>query len=290
MKKIVRIVSPAKAIESEYIDFAKSFLESQNFIVEIGRLALGKSHYFSGSDQDRASDFQTAIDDDNVDIILCARGGYGSIRIIDQLDFSNLKKRAKLIVGFSDITVFHHHIHRHLTQQTIHASMPLNFKKNSPESLQTLVNSMRNIQNNYKIESHADNILGQASGQLIGGNLATIYALIGTNSDVNFDHKILFIEDVGEYKYAIDRMLWALTKAKKLQKLKGLIVGGMTNIKDTEVGFGASINEIIIQHVKSYDYPVTFSFPAGHVDDNRALVFGKECKLDVNRTSVTLSN
>jgi len=290
MSKNIRIVSPAKAIASEYIDHAITFLEHNSFEVQLGGHVLGQHHYFSGTDRERIHDFQAAIDDDTVDIILCARGGYGAIRIVDQIDYSALERKSKLVVGYSDITVFHHHINKHLNLPTIHATMPLNFKQNSKESLNSLMKAMKGEPNFYEIPGHESNLQGKGKGKLIGGNLAVIYALIGTNSDVNFTDKILFIEDVGEYIYSIDRMLWALDKAGKLSRLQGLIIGGMTNIKDTEIGFGQSVNDIILERVSAYGYPVSFNFPAGHLNDNRALVLGREALLTVKKESVTLLN
>ena len=290
MNKIIRIVSPAKAIEPSYIDFAQSFLEGHGFTVERGESVCNQNHYFAGSDAVRTQDFQAAIDADHVDVILCARGGYGSIRIIDQLDFSPLKSKPKLIIGFSDITVFHHHIHEHLEIPTVHATMPLNFQENTQESLDSLLNVLNGQANHYSIPTVDDNISGLAEGELIGGNLAIIYALIGTNSDINFEGKILFIEEVGEYIYAIDRMLFALKKSGKLSQLNGLIVGGMTNIKDTDPIFGKTIHQIILDSVAEYGYPVCFNFPAGHIEDNRALVFGRNTTLNISQFSVSVLN
>ncbi len=290
MSKIIRIVSPAKAISKDLIDYAQNLLESNGFSVEIGKNAIGQHHYFSGTDEERLNDFQAAIDDHSVDIILCARGGYGSIRIVDRISFSALKRYPKLIVGFSDITVFHLHVHQYLKLPTLHATMPLNFKNNSEESINSLIKALNEQSNFYKILSDKSNLQGKAKGQLIGGNLAIIYALIGTNSDINFAGKILFIEDVGEYIYAIDRMFWALEKSGKLSGLRGLIVGGMTSIKDTEVGFGQSVKDLILDRVSGYNYPVCFNFPAGHINDNRALVLGKESLLTVEKDNVTLLN
>jgi len=290
MKQIIRIVSPAKAISKDLINSAIALLEGHNFTVEVSENASGQHHYFSGTDEERLADFQAAINDENVDIILCARGGYGAIRIVDQINYSALKKKPKLIVGFSDITVFHHHINRYLRIPSLHATMPLNFNHNSKESITSLVRAMNGETNLYEIPGHESNLAGKAEGELIGGNLAIIYALIGTNSDIDFSDKILFIEDVGEYIYTIDRMLWALEKSGKLNKLKGLIVGGMTNINDTEIAFGQSVSEIILERVSVYGYPVCFDFPAGHLDDNRALVLGRKAMLTVTKKSVTLLN
>jgi muramoyltetrapeptide carboxypeptidase len=282
----IRIVSPAKAIEKEHVDFAKTFLESNDFEVEISTHCLGKNHYFSGTDQERLSDFQDALNDKSVDVILCARGGYGCIRIVDDLDFSNFKKHPKLIIGFSDVTVFHNHIHVNYNLPTVHASMPLNFSTNSKESLQSIVDVINGQPLKYRLDSDSNNKIGKIEAEIVGGNLAIIYALIGTNSDLNLDGKILFIEDVGEYVYAIDRMMWALKKSGKLKNLAGLIVGGMTNINDTETPFGRTVEEVILESVNHLYIPVCFGFPVGHLADNRSIIMGKKARLVVSDNTV----
>jgi muramoyltetrapeptide carboxypeptidase len=283
----IRIVSPAKAIEKTHIDFAKNYLESQGFLVEVSEGCLGNHHYFSGTDKERLVDFQVALDDNSVDVILCTRGGYGCLRIIDYLDFSNFVKSPKLIIGFSDVTVFHNHINAHFGLPTVHATMPLNFENNSIESLQSLVDVINGKGLNYELPTNVNNKMGSVKAEVVGGNLAIIYALIGTDSDINLDGKILFIEDVGEYIYTIDRMLLALKKSGKLKNLAGLIIGGMTNIKDTEVPFGKTLEEIILESVSQLNIPVCFDFKAGHIDDNRAIVLGKEAELTVAADKVT---
>jgi len=282
----IRIVSPAKAIEKRHIDFAKHYLQKNGFEVEISTHCLGQSHYFSGTDSDRRVDFQNALDDNSVDVILCARGGYGCIRIVDDLDFTNFIENPKLIIGFSDVTIFHNHINGNYSLPTVHASMPLNFSDNSEESLQSIVDVINKAPLKYEIERHKNNIIGKVEAEVVGGNLAIIYALIGTNSDLNLEGKILFIEDLGEYIYTIDRMMWALQKAGKLKNLAGLIVGGMTNIKDTEIPFGKTVEDVILERVNHLNIPVCFNFPAGHINDNRAIIIGKRALLQVSDFAV----
>jgi len=282
----IRIVSPAKSIEKEHIDFSVKFLKEHNFEVEVSNNCLGQYHYFSGTDEERLIDFQEALDDDSVDVILCARGGYGCIRIIDRLDFTNFLLNPKLIVGFSDVTVFHNHIHSNFSLPTVHGTMPLNFSSNSDESLRSLMGVINGDKVNYKLASNSNNKLGETTAEVVGGNLAIIYALIGTNSDINLDNKVLFIEDVGEYVYAIDRMMWALKKSSKLQSLAGVIVGGMTSVNDTDSPFGKSVEAVVLEAVEELSIPVCFNFPAGHINDNRAIIFGKEAKLIVSEDSV----
>jgi muramoyltetrapeptide carboxypeptidase len=287
VSKKIHITVPAKVIDKACIDFAVDFLQKSGFEVSLAKHVLGQHNYFSGTDAERLSDFQYALDDDSVDFILCARGGYGSVRLIDDLDFTKFVNKPKLIIGFSDITVFHNHIHTHFNLPTLHASVPLNFQSNTPEALNSLVNVLNNKPNKYEIASSNYNRTGETKAVVVGGNLSIIYSLIGTNSDLNTDGKILFIEDIGEHIYAIDRILFALKKSNKLQKLAGLIVGGMTNIKDTEIPFGKNVEEVISEIVAPYNFPVCFNFPAGHVDDNRAIVLGKEAVLIVTQDGVT---
>ena len=285
MKKI-RIVSPAKVIEKERVDFAVDFLRKNNFEVSVSKNALGKNNYFSGTDAERLSDFQEALDDESLDFILCARGGYGSVRIIDLLDFSKFLKHPKLIIGFSDITVFHNHVHAHFGLPTLHATVPLNFKSNTPKALYSLLNALNNQPMIYDFPASKYNRLGEVNATVIGGNLSIIHSLIGTNSDIDTNGKILFIEDIAEAIYAIDRMMLSLKKSGKIEKLAGLIVGGMTNIKDVEIPFGKTVYEIISELVQPYSFPVCFDFPAGHIDDNRAMIFGKNASLKVLRDKV----
>jgi muramoyltetrapeptide carboxypeptidase len=285
MKKI-HITAPAKVIDKVCIDFAVDFFQKNGFEVSLAKHVLGKHNYFSGTDIERRTDFQAALDDDSIDFILCARGGYGSVRIIDDLDFTKFVKKPKRIIGFSDITVFHNHVHTHFNLPTVHATVPLNFQSNTPEALQSLLNVLNNKPNTYEFAPSEYNRFGEVNAVVAGGNLSIIYSLLGTHSDLNTDGKILFIEDIGEHIYAIDRILYSLKKSNKLQKLAGLIVGGMTNIKDTEIPFGKNVEEVISEIVAPYKFPVCFNFPAGHVDDNRAIVLGQTASLKVTKYTV----
>lgn len=286
MKKI-RIVSPAKHIEKEHITFASQFLTEKGFKVEVGQYALGQYNYFSGTIKERTSDFQAALDDESVDIILCARGGYGCVQLLDFLDFTAFINKPKLIVGYSDVTVFHNHISRLFNIPTLHATAPLNFRENTAESLASFINVLNEQPNQYDIKPEPLNIIGEYSGIVTGGNLAILCTLLGTDSDADYQDKILFIEEIGEAIYAVDRMLFSLKKAGKLNQIKGLIVGGMTSMKDSEIPFGSSVEEVIYSHVKSLNIPVCFGFPAGHIEDNRALVIGKKATLNVSPSNVT---
>lgn len=285
--KRIRIVSPAKAIDHALLDHAAQWLISEGFEVIIGRYAAGQFNYFSGTDEERRADFQEALDDSETNIILCARGGYGCIRIVDQLDFRNFADHPKLIMGYSDVTVFHNLVHKRFNLPTAHTTAPLNFRENTEESLRSLLNVLRDKPNEYHVEGHPLNRQGSANAIVVGGNLSILSSLIGTDLDIETAGKILLIEEVGEAVYSIDRMMWSLKRSGKLEKLKGLVVGGITGVKDSAVPFGKSAEEVISEAVKDFEFPVCFNFPSGHIDDNRAVVLGKEASLNVNELRST---
>lgn len=285
----IAIIAPAKAIDELSIQFSKTYLEKQGFTVILGKSVLGSYNYYSGTTGERLTDFQEALDNPDVKAILCARGGYGSVHIVDRINWSGQLSEPKWILGFSDITVFHQR-NLQLGVQTIHSSMPLNFEANSEEALNTLVNAITVGKNQYTISQHASNILGETKGILVGGNLSILYSLLGTDDHINYEGCILFIEDLAEQLYSIDRMFYAFQKAGILDKIKGIIVGGMTDLKDTATPIGMTYEEIILQHFKYNQIPICFDFPAGHIDDNRALIFGKRTKLSVTTSGVVLEN
>jgi len=284
---LIYITSPAKSIEKEHVIFSKTYLESKGFIVKLSPHCLGQNYYFSGTDSERRSDFQKAIDDTEIKAILCARGGYGSVRIIDDLQWAAFLRNPKWIIGFSDITYFHNKMNG-FELPSIHATMPLNFSTNTKDALKTLTNALIGKLEDYKIKSSTYNIFGKSKGILIGGNLSILYALLGTNDDLDYRDKILFIEDLAENLYAIDRMLYSFKKAGVFDKIKGLIVGGMTDLKDTNNPFGKNYQEIILEKFTYNRIPICFDFPAGHIDNNQALVFGKQVNLVVEKDYSTL--
>ncbi len=275
----IGIVACARKISREEIEPAISILKSWGLEVVLSKNLFHSDNQFSGTDAERAEDLQTMLDDDSVKAIISARGGYGTIRIIDKIDFANFKKNPKWIIGYSDITVLHSHIHN-FGIETIHATMPINFEKNkdATESLRKALFGENLI---YETEKHILNKNGTAEGELVGGNLSLLYALTGSVSDIDTKGKILFIEDLDEYFYHIDRMMINLKRAGKLNDLTGLIVGGMTDMKDNTISFGKNAEEIISDAVKEFNYPVCFNFPAGHIDKNLALIFGRKIKLSV---------
>jgi muramoyltetrapeptide carboxypeptidase len=281
--KKIRIVSPAKAIDSRQIDFALGYLKSRGFEVSIGAHAKGEHHYFSGTKEERRQDMQDALDDNDVDVIICSRGGYGSVQIIDELDYREFLRHPKLIVGYSDITVFHNRMIR-MGYFSVHATSPLNFEDNTGEAMESLIKVLEDTENEYKIPNHSLNREGEARERMIGGNLSIICSLIGTEDELKTKNRILFIEEVGEAVYSIDRMMRQLKLAKMLKGLSGLVVGSITEVKESKPPFGKSAEEVIKEAVAEYDFPVCFGFPAGHMNDNRAIILGKDAKLTVSQS------
>lgn len=278
----IGILATARKISAEEIQPAIDILEHWGLKVVLSTNLFNADNQFSGTDDQRAEDLQMMLNDVSIKAVISARGGYGTMRIIDKIDFTTFMKHPKWVIGYSDITVLHSHIHN-LGIETLHASMPINFTKNA-EAAETLRKALFGEQLNYEVESHPLNRKGKAEAELIGGNLSLLYALTGSVSAIDTKGKILFIEDLDEYLYHVDRMMLNLKRSGKLDHLAGLIIGGMTDMKDNTIPFGKTAEEIIIDAVKEYDYPVCFDFPAGHVEKNLALYFGRKVKLKVADT------
>lgn len=290
---MIGIVCPAGYMAMEKVKQCIETLTEWGFRVKVGKTVGGHSKtYFSGSDKERLSDLQKMIDDDAIKAVLCARGGYGTGRIIGDLDFKKFKKRPKWIIGYSDITVLHSHIYANYYISTLHSPMAGAFNDGGYKNEYTL--SLRNVlmggKSKYICESHPYNKKGTGIGELVGGNLALLAHLVGTDSDIKTKGKILFIEDVGEYMYNIDRMMYQLKRSGKLSKLAGLIFGLFSDTKDTERPFGKTTEEILRDIVKEYDYPVCFGFPVSHTDKNYALKIGAGYKLVVSKNRVVLED
>lgn len=277
----IAIIAPARKVSKGDMQPAIDILQSWGLEVVLSGNLFREDCQFSGTDAERATDLQTLLDDSSIKAIISARGGYGTLRIIDKIDFSKFKKHPKWVIGYSDITVLHSHIHT-LGIETIHATMPINFTKNS-EATETLRKALFGEKLVYKTEQHPLNKVteGIIESEIVGGNLSLLYALSGSVSDIDTKGKILFIEDLDEYLYHIDRMMMNLKRSGKLSHLKALIVGGMTDMKDNAIPFGKTAEEIILESVAEYNYPVCFGFPAGHIDTNFALYLGKKAKLKI---------
>jgi muramoyltetrapeptide carboxypeptidase len=281
----IGIVCPAGYMPIENVSECVRVLNSLwGFTVKVGKTVGNQYNNFSGTDAERIADLQEMLDDENIKAILCGRGGYGTGRIIDALDFSKYCQRPKWIIGFSDITVLHAHILSNYNIAGIHAPMAAAFKENG--YLNDYVGSLHAFligkKAHYVVPSNPLNRLGHAEGVLIGGNLTMIAHLIGTPSGYNAHNKILFLEDIGEYLYNIDRMMYQLKRSGILADLKGLIVGGFTDSKDTNTPFGKTAEEIINDIVAEYSFPVAFGFPVSHSTENYALVVGGKYKLHVD--------
>ena len=284
---LISILAPAKSIDKSIVDYAKDFLVQRGFEVNVSAHCTGRHHYYSGTDEERISDLQSAIDDSEVMAILCARGGYGSVRVFDRLDWTKFREQPKWIIGFSDITVFHH-ILQSMDIQSIHGTMPLNFESNSKEALQTMLMAAGGESFKIQVDSSEKNKEGSAKGELIGGNLSIIYSLLGSQYAFDFRNKILFIEDLSEQYYHIDRMLYALKLHGVFDQISGLVVGGMTDMKDTEVSFGKDVYDLVLEHLEGKQIPICFDFPCGHINDNRAMIVGADVFYQVSGPIVEL--
>jgi muramoyltetrapeptide carboxypeptidase len=265
--------------------------EEWGYQVKVGSTVGGPStSYFSGTDEERLTDFQLMLDDDEVKAVLCARGGYGMGRIIDQVNFKKFKKNPKWIVGYSDITVLHSHLYSNYYISSMHAPMAGAFNDAGyiNRFVQSLKTTLEGKKAKYNCDPHEFNKKGEAVGELIGGNLTLLAHMTGTESESKTRGRILFIEDVGEYIYSIDRMLYQLKRSGKLSKLAGLVIGGFTDVKDTERPFGKTAYEAIKEIIADYDYPVCFGFPVSHEKENYALKIGVGYKLKVGKSKVIL--
>ena len=287
----IGLVSPARKISSQEVKSAVKLLQRWGLEPVFGRHIFSSHHQFGGSDAERASDVQEFLDDINVKGILSTRGGYGSVRIIDKLDFSKFKVHPKWLIGYSDITVFHSHIHQVLEIETIHATMPINFPNDFIESQTTtsLKQALFGELDSYHLSNCQILREGRANAPLVGGNLSMLYSLAGSESDINTAGKILFIEDLDEYLYHVDRMMMNLKRSGKLDNLKGIIVGGMNDMNDNAIPYGKSAKEIIWETVKEYNYPVIFDFPSGHIEPNIALYLGRDIDLQVSNKELKFS-
>ena len=284
----IGIISTARKISLEELKPSIKLLEEWGLKVVFGKNLFEEDNQFSGTVSQRSSDLQSMIDDDSIKAILCARGGYGTVQIIDKVDFSHLIKNPKWIIGYSDVTVLHSHLHQ-LGITSLHATMPINFEKNTPKALESLKSALFGLGDLTEINHHHFNRFGKVEGEIIGGNLSILYSLLGSGSDINTDGKILFIEDLDEYLYHVDRMMMNLKRNGKLNNLKALIIGGMSDMNDNTIPFGKTAEEIILEYIKEFDFPVCFNFPAGHLDDNRCVRFGVKSVLEVNKNGVSLS-
>lgn len=293
----IGITSPAGYITAEEIQPAVRIMESWGFKIAVGNTVGKRDYTFGGTDAERLQDLQAMLDNPGIHAIMCARGGYGCARIVDQLDFSKFRQRPKWVIGFSDVTVLHCHINRHFNIATLHSKMcnsfPDSFEQADPEVQDTILSIRRVLSGKpmrYTAPPESSNRTGTASGVLIGGNLAMIQSISGTDSEIDTIGKILFLEDAGEYLYSLDRMLGSLQRSRKFDSLAGLIIGGFNRIKPDDPGeeFGHTVNDMVLQRVKDFRYPVCFNFPVGHQRNNYALKCGVMHRLRVAGDGVEL--
>jgi muramoyltetrapeptide carboxypeptidase len=287
----IGVVCPAGYMASEKVQTCITTLKEWGYKIKLGKTVGGNSTtYFSGTDEERVNDFQQMLDDDDVKAVLCGRGGYGTGRIIEQIRFKKFKNNPKWIVGYSDITVLHSHIYSNYYIATLHSPMAGAFNDNgfSNEYVLSMKNALEGKPTSYSLPCSEYNRKGDEEGELVGGNLALLAHLVGTDSDLKTKGRILFIEDVGEQLYNIDRMMHQLKRSGKLEKLNGLIFGIFSDTEDTERPFGTPLQEMLWNIIKEYDYPVCFDFPVSHTDKNYALKVGVRHRLKIGNTKVTL--
>ncbi|MEZ0007308.1 muramoyltetrapeptide carboxypeptidase [Flavobacterium sp. 28YEA47A] len=283
----VGILATARKIDLATIEPGIKLLESWGLKVVIGKTIGKEQNQLAGADWQRATDFQEMLDNPTIKAIWAAKGGYGTVRIVDRINFTNFKKKPKWVIGFSDITVLHSHINN-MDIGTLHAIMAISAKTATPEAIESLRKALFGEKLEYHIPAHPFNKKGKAQGELVGGNLSVLYSIQGSKSAVDMKGKILFIEDLDEYLYHIDRMMMNLKRNGSLDGLKGIIIGGMTSMNDNDIPWGKDALEIIEDVVKDLKIPIAYNFPAGHIKDNRALILGKNVTLEVNDKETVL--
>ena len=282
----IGITCPARKISTDEIQPAIQIFESWGLKVLVGKTVGLSDHQYGGNDGERKADLQSMLNNPEVKAIVSARGGYGTVRILDDLDFSTFMDHPKWIVGFSDLTFLHVQLNCNIGVETLHATMPLTMPANTPEAIESLRKALFGEKLQYEFSAHPLNRNGEMQGELIGGNLSILYSILGTKTILQTSNAILFIEDLDEYLYHVDRMMMAMNRAGKLKGIKGLIVGGITEMKDNTVPFGKTAEEIVREQVEEYDFPVCFGFPAGHIADNRALFLGREAQLNIENKCI----
>lgn len=277
----IRIISTARAVEKEFIDRAVAEIQKRGFQVSLGENLYKRENQFAGTDAERLADLNEAVKDKNVRAVLAARGGYGTARLLKGFDGKAFNNDPKWICGYSDITALHSHVFNSCQTLSLHSTMPVDFLKNTATATDSLFQLLQGESLTYESKPHELNRGGNGEGAMIGGNLSMLYSLLGSTAQVSTDGKILFLEDLDEYLYHVDRMMVALNRAGMLENLAGLVIGGMSDMNDNRIPYGKTAEEIIAERVAAYNFPVAFNFPSGHIDDNRAWVHGKKRRLTV---------
>ncbi len=286
----IGLIAPARSISEEKIILAEKILESWELIPVRGKYLLGKKNQFSGNIENRLFDIQYMFNNPDIKAVLCAGGGYGAIQLVEKIEFQKFLQQPKWLIGFSDITILHSAVHRKTGFASIHGTMPVKFDNSieSAKSIKTLQEAIFGKLKEYAFKPHQQNITGKCEGKLIGGNLSILSCLIGTSVEFDYTNKILFIEEVDEYLYHIDRMMYSMHLSGNLRKIKGLLVGNFSDLHDNKIPFGRDEKQIILDAVKDYNIPVAFDFPAGHESMNKALYLNKEAKLTIEKERCTL--
>ncbi len=288
----VAIVAPSGILKNRNDEVAQAvaLLKSWGLNAIVGKHVFSKADHFAGTDDERCEDFQRALDDPKISAIWCARGGYGTVRILDKLDYTKYKKQPKWLIGYSDITALHNQFHNE-GFQSIHALMCVSLTKDLNDikaSLDTFKSTIFGNPINYTLEGSTYNRIGEARGQLVGGNLTMLHTMLGSQTSIDTTGKILFIEEIGEYKYHIDRMLQSMKRAGYFDNCSGVLVGDMSKMRKNTTPWGTSVEQLILDALADYDFPIAFHMPAGHEKDNRAMVLGKSIKLKVEKGKSTI--
>lgn len=288
----VAIVAPSGILKNRNreVEQAKTLLKRWGLNVVVGKHVFSRDNHFAGTDEERCEDFQSALDNPNIKAIWSARGGYGTVRILDKLDYTKFKENPKWIIGYSDITALHNQLHNN-GAESIHAIMCVSLTEDLSEikeSVATFKAAVFGEPLAYTIEGSKYNKEGETSGQLVGGNLTILHTMLGSNTSLNMDGKILFFEEIGEYAYHIDRMLQSLKRAGYFENCKGVIVGDISRVRKNTTPWGKPVQQLILDVLADYNFPVVFNMPAGHEDDNRALILGRTVKLKVGKDTSTV--
>ncbi len=288
----VAIVAPSGVLKNrtKEVEQAKSLLKSWGLHPVVGKHVFSTANHFAGTDDERCEDFQNALDDPKISAIWCARGGYGTVRILDKLDYTKFKKKPKWLIGYSDITALHNQFHNQ-GFESIHALMCTSLQDDLStiqETVYTFKDAVFGKPISYTLKGSKYNKAGEGSGQLVGGNLTMLHTMLGSKTSIDTSEKILFIEEIGEYKYHIDRMLQSLKRAGYFENCKGVIVGGMSKMRKNTTLWGTSVEQLILDALADYDFPIAFNMPAGHEKDNRALILGRTIKLEVKSDKSTV--
>ena len=288
----VAIVAPSGILKerTNEIELAKALLKSWNLNVVVGKHVFNQANHFAGTDDERCEDFQQALDDNTISAIWCARGGYGTVRILDKLDYTMFKAHPKWLIGYSDITALHNQMHNE-GFESIQAMMCVSLnedQKGLEETISTFKNTIFGTPLSYELKGSDYNKIGNSSGQLVGGNLTMLHTMLGSNTSIDTTGKILFFEEIGEYAYHIDRMLQSLKRAGYFDHCKGVIVGDITKVRKNTTPWGKPIEQLILDALEDYDFPIAFNMPAGHEKDNRALIFGRGVELKVTKEKANI--